>query len=145
MKKIFVCLAILGLLVTGTDFSWGQPGHCGRDQFDQFVAEMAEAGAARQLAQADFPLTEYYDQIGRGCNQTRKMDRGQAGRFGALIPSQAEQRANNYTLRTEVRGDKGHLTLIKDGSWVFEKLEFTWRDGCWRLTGVKFEIDDKCR
>lgn len=145
MKKIFVWTAVLGLLGFGPAAAWGQSANCAKDKFDQFIAEMAEAGSARQMAQAKFPLTEYYDQIGKGCNKSRKMTQDKARRLGTLIPSKAEQRQNNYTLRTEVKGNKGHVTLTKDGSWVFEKLEYTWQGGCWYLTGVKLEIDDTCR
>ncbi len=144
MKKalcIAVALAWLGL--AGPAFS--QSANCRQDGFDSFITELAEAGAGRQLAQAKFPLTEYYDQTGQGCHKSRKMDQGKARRLGTLIPSAKEQRENNYTLRTEVRGSKGHVTLVKDGSWIFERLEYTWQGDCWYLTGIQFEIDDACR
>lgn len=145
MKKIFVWAAALGLMGLNSGAAWGQPANCARDKFDQFIAEMAEGGQNRQLAQAKFPLTEYYDQIGKGCNKSRKMDQDRVRRLGALIPSQAVQVANGYTISTRVQGDKGQVTLTKDGSWVFGRLEYTWQKDCWYLTGVKFEIDDTCR
>jgi len=145
MNKFLAWIAVLGLFGLNSGAAWGQSGNCAKDKFDQFIAEMAEGGQSRQLAQARFPLTEYYDQIGKGCNKSRKMDQGKAGRLGALIPSKAEQRANGYTVSTTVQGNKGQVTLTKDGSWVFGKLEYTWQKDCWYLTGVKFEIDDTCR
>lgn len=145
MKKILVWAAVVGLFGFGPGAAWGQSANCAKDKFDQFIAEMAEAGPSRQMAQAKFTLTEYYDQIGKGCNKSRKMAQDKARRLGNLIPNKAEQRQNNYTLSTEVRGNKGYVTLTKDGSWVFEKLEYTWQSNCWYLTGVKFEIDDSCR
>lgn len=145
MKKIFVWAAVLGLLGFGSNMAGAQSVTCAKDKFDQFITEMAEAGPGQQMAQAKFPLTEYYDQVGKGCNKSRKMAQDKARRLGTLIPNKAEQGKNNYTLRTEVRGNKGYVTLTKDGSWVFEKLEYTWQGDCWYLTGVKFEIDDACR
>lgn len=144
LKKVFLFIFLgAGLVFPG--LSPAQTAPCGRESFEAFVHFLGEGGAAAQQARSRFPMTEYYDE---NCRElTRQVNQDQIARWGALIPSAAQRAQDNCSLRTSVQGDIGRVSLIKDQSWEYAKLEFTWQGDCWYLTGFKISMDEpgSCR
>jgi len=131
---------VFGALTAGS--AWGQNYGSSLEEFEKFIAQMAEMDKKSQLKLVRENLTEFYDQNCQERKRPAKRDSAIA-KWKFILPGAAARKKETLGFRAElgVRG-QGLVYLDKNETWLYGILYFDWDNQAnnWRMTGFKFDM-----